>query len=614
MTGSSAFLREEVVRGLHFGDARNDEHAMKLIDRLKALPLTRSAVGLRAFLEKYDRTLFGAAFGVMLLLYLMPLLVARFLPFSDLPGHIGVVGALLQSDDSEASIDAYFRLRPQFGPNSLEFYFTWALGRVFDVVTAAKLFAVLCVASLPISVLCLLRVFRRNHWLVFLVFPFSYPRIMWYGFMGSTLGISLMFGSIAAACVAARSGSVTHSVVVALLLVLTGMSHPFFLAATLPLAALVMVFGLATTRIHRWQRWIAPAAFVPVIVVFWGWYSKVFSGLSVTQPKTGPGFFEHLSANRPPTTVYLQWLKEWSLGAYRGSVESTVLWGLAATYLVCLTFGVAYVGCRSVLSWAAFRGRYEPPATPETGDAAETDAAKTDAAETWSVLQPWRWKAPEGWVATALFVCMLSAFLYLPGVIKQPVYWWAVAQRLVTPLLILCVFLLPRAVPGRFAAVIVLPAILASGYYGTFLTWDFHAHWNGTEMSQFERALRAIPRGKRVLGLYDDREHHYAHFQLHFGSAYYVALRGGFAVPFPAAPGYEKIAWVYPRRMPPGPPWGKLRAFRYRRHGRHYDYFLIKRHADGQTEWRRRFIKRCIEHCEDFGLWTVVKRLKDKGC
>ncbi len=566
-------------------------------------------------LRRRDRETYWLAFCGMLVLYLLPLALSRFLPFSDLPGHLGVVGALVHRGRGEGAIDSFFWVRPRFGPNSLEFYFTWALGRIFDVVTAAKLFAMVCVAALPVSVAFLLHVFRRNRWLVFLVFPLSYPRIMWYGFMGSALGVSLMLASVAAAHLAASRASLAHSALLAALLVLVGMSHPFFLAATLPLVAVVLILGLATARRRGWASLAAPAALIPTVVAFWGWFSAVFfpghpagsgHGAASGRPALA-GFLADLLERRPPWSVYLRWLKEWSIGAYRGPMEGRVLWCMVLLFAGCLAVGLVHLSLRLLVS-VGLLGR---GSGGEQGAAGPVESATRAPRR---VLAPLRWSGGESVVPVAVFLCVALAYVLLPGVLRRPVYWWAVSQRLVTPLLILALLLIPGRVPGRFAALVMLPAIMASAYYGAYLSRDFRYHWNGVEMRGLEPSLVRIPRGKRVLGLYDDRERHYAHFQLHFGASYYVALRGGFAVPFPAAPGYRKLAWVYPRRMPPSPPWGKLRMFSYRRHGRHFDYFLVKRHSDGRTRWRRRFPQACVEHLGDRGLWTLLRRRRRPGC
>jgi hypothetical protein len=294
--------------------------------------------------------------------------------------------------------------------------------------------------------------------------------------------------------------------------------------------------------------------------------------------------------------VYEQWLKEWSLGAYRSGLETTVLKVLGATLLVLLTLGVVYVLWRTAHSIRAgvrfFRRPRGSEGQPHAG---------------------WAFRDPSGLAAVVVFSCLLAGYLSLPDVIHQPVYWWAVAQRLVTPLLLSTVLLVPSAIPGRWAIVLVVPALLVSTSYGIHLTNDFGSFFNGVEMRGLTRAVRSIPPGKKVLTLYDDREDHYTHYPLHFASCYYVVHRGGISTPFPRVPNYEKMAWVYPRQVLPAPPWGKLALFRYALHGRHHDYFLVKRHRDGRTRFHQ-FPARCMALVGHHGLWSVFRRVPGPGC
>jgi hypothetical protein len=79
-------------------------------------------------------------------------------------------------------------------------------------------------------------------------------------------------------------------------------------------------------------------------------------------------------------------------------------------------------------------------------------------------------------------------------------------------------------------------------------------------------------------------------------------------------PGYERIAWAYPRRPSRGPHWGLLAHFRYAQHGPHFDYFVVKRHRDGRTPFRRYFPPRCVRTVGHFGLLTVLERRAGPGC
>ena len=91
--------------------------------------------------RRFEPFLFWALFGALIFIYLLPLALTTFLPFSDLPGHLGMVGAVLHRGVPEAAIHKYFWTHPHFGPNGLEYGVTWALAQVFPLTTATRIFS-----------------------------------------------------------------------------------------------------------------------------------------------------------------------------------------------------------------------------------------------------------------------------------------------------------------------------------------------------------------------------------------------------------------------------------------------------------------------------------------
>lgn len=555
----------------------------------------------RGRLKIFERELFAACYVLMLFLYLLPVLLSDFLPFSDLPGHLGVLGALIHRHEPEARIGQYFFLNPHFSPNCLEFGFTWAFAHLLGLTASARLFAGICVLMLPLSFLYLLKVLGKSRWLSFLALPFAYPRIMWFGFMGSSLGVGLLFLTVGLAVRSVQKRSLLHPALTAAGLVASFMAHPFFGVITSCVVLLIFLLSLFEHP-FRWRAFWGLAAFLPSILVFHGWFTSMMGGRASTALSKKAAFLpsatrllNHLLSRRPALQVYRKWMFEWSLHGFKDRrLEETLLDAVAVTLGVLVVIGVIlYLTRRAGL------------------------LARSGIDGAGRRLVGWFLDLRRNLVYRVLpvgmFGLLLFFYLLLPGSIQQPVDWWAVAQRLVTPVILSAILLVPRSVPRWLTAIAVSAVLLISAVYGLRLAFDFRNHFNGKEMTGLSTALARIPPGKRVLGLYDDREEHYAHFPLHFGAAYYVALRGGMALPFPVTPGYKKIAWAYPRKLTPGPIWGKISHFNFRRHGRYYDYFLIKRHAVFTTAWKR-FPPRCASVVGHFGLWTVVKRETGPGC
>ncbi len=596
------------------------------------------------WLTRHEDRIFQVLLLLALAANIAPLLVTEFLPFSDLPGHLGVVGANLHAHRPAAHIARFYSLNPHFGPNSLEFGLLLVLGKVMSLTSAARILVGLSVTLLPLSFLALLSAFRRSPWLVFLSLPFAYPRILWYGFLGASLGISLMFLTLAAARTAATDNSPWMALAASALCFLSGLAHPFFLAATLGLFLLVWI-GSILEHPTSWKTWAVGLVPLPSLLIFGHWFLAMAAGKASTGAHKHQSLWKHILSKRPALPIYKKWLEQWSIHAFKDR-------GLEQTILLILSATVAILFLSALWTWtkalwhrlqAAMAEKTrsakgmtkdshpESNASPDQDEGPNQDDQPDQPDQPNQPAQPnqddqrhtdghagmsssLRRRLLANLIPAALLAATAAAYLSLPGVITYPVYWWAVAQRLVTPLLLLLVLALPSAVSPKLARLAGLAGLVVGLVYASFLTKDFRQHFARREMAGFHELIDKIPPGKRLCALYDDREQHYAHFPLHFASAYYVALRGGFAMPFPRVAGYKSIAWAYPDKVPPSPPWGKLRAFSRRRYSRFYDYFLVKKNADGKTRWEGRLPKRCFQIVAAKGLWVLLKKTSAPGC
>lgn len=72
----------------------------------------RLSARLQGWLSRHEGHLFWSLLALALFANLLPLLVTEFLPFSDLPGHLGVVGANLWAASPATNIHRYFWLNP----------------------------------------------------------------------------------------------------------------------------------------------------------------------------------------------------------------------------------------------------------------------------------------------------------------------------------------------------------------------------------------------------------------------------------------------------------------------------------------------------------------------
>jgi hypothetical protein len=154
------------------------------------------------------------------------------------------------------------------------------------------------------------------------------------------------------------------------------------------------------------------------------------------------------------------------------------------------------------------------------------------------------------------------------------------------------------------------PVWLAAAGYGLFIAQDFRRWWEPVELDGFQAALQSIPPGQRVHAIYPlfKGEHHYSHFPMAHIVDWYIVKRGGAASP--AMTSHPKELWAAPRPWPQAP-WGVHRAFSWQHHGVHWDYFLVKQPAPGNSEAYQPFPDAPVDAVARVfqqGLWSVWKR------
>src|SRR5262249_13078310 len=115
------------------------------------------------WIEWLRRRSLAMAFGLLLFANLLPL-TAEYLPFSDLPGHMGIVGGLARWNDPASRIRELYAINPGALYHSMLFEYLGALAcRFIPVTVYTNLFlAVFYFAGLPLALLLLLRSFGRD--------------------------------------------------------------------------------------------------------------------------------------------------------------------------------------------------------------------------------------------------------------------------------------------------------------------------------------------------------------------------------------------------------------------------------------------------------------------
>jgi hypothetical protein len=186
---------------------------------------------------------------------------------------------------------------------------------------------------------------------------------------------------------------------------------------------------------------------------------------------------------------------------------------------------------------------------------------------------------------------------------------WPIAQRFPLLALLFLVPVLPR--PPRLALPLLASALLALTYVEDVRFATAFAAFDAEEVGELDRALAAIPPGKRVMGLIFDRGSRYVKFSPFIHAvAYYQARRGGAVMftfaDFPHSPFRFREADRPPRVRPR---WEWLPQLVRSADLAWYEYLLVRSGTppcavDDQSQAHRNRSGRC-QLRERAGLWSV---------
>jgi hypothetical protein len=268
-----------------------------------------------------------------LLANLLPLVVAPILPFCDLHGAAGLLGAWVHRGDPNARIDEYFAFNIRPAPNVLYWAVGWALTRAFSVNVATNLYiAIFCVVALPVSFLCALRALGKDPALSFLAFPLIYHRCLWYGFMGSVPAVPLLLLIIAFASLAFAHPRLSwRDVSLTLALFVMSTAHAFLYLVALGIVV-VWIF-LAFRQPSSWLRRVA------VLLPSLGYLGPWLAGKMFAARTDGSGLgatLTHIWRQRSSFSSYLSNARDWLIDGYAGSIDDWVAGVFAATLALCL--------------------------------------------------------------------------------------------------------------------------------------------------------------------------------------------------------------------------------------------------------------------------------------
>ncbi len=495
---------------------------------------------------------------------LLPLIVSRYLPFTDISGHMGLIGALVHRNEPAARIPDFFIIDIRLIPSILYSCVTWALSSLMGLPEANNVYmAFLCVLGMPLSMVYALHSFGRDPRLALLSLPLIYHRCLWFGFASYAGAVPMIIAGLAVLndiLKESRGLGFARWWRVALLAALS-----ILIVAAHAFAALAF-FGLSLVLLmSSWPTWRGSiqslGGLVPGLIYVVAWIKRSQG------PSGNQNLIQELLASNKTLKQHIELFYQWTIHGLKSGVDDWVLGFLCGGLLLSLV-------------WTVINRRSESPTRHRL----------------------WTWRP------MILLLVVMAMFALLPMEISNPP-WWAVCVRMVSLAWLFAILALPRA-GRRTPAWVVAPALAAGVFYGCYLAYDFRTWFRDVEMAGFDEALDDIPPGVRVHAIWPDfgGESHYAHFPFaHFGT-FYTVRRGGLAVPMMDG---TKEVWVLPKPRPPHGGWSQVWSVTWAKHGQYWDYFLVKANPPGAPAVpppMRDAPAGALEKVSTHGLWTVYRR------
>ncbi len=472
-----------------------------------------------------------------------PFFAGRWLPFLDMPQHVGAV-AILAGGDPAMAFDRYYGVQLLSSPYLLPYLAAAALARLIGAVDAVRLLFALAAGLLPWSLAFAARRFDRDPRFAVLAVPLAFSTFLFLGFLNFVLALPLFFFWLGwwRGRVGADHFSWRDAVTGALLGILIFYGHVMILGFAMGACGLVALIAVGPdeARIGAWRALgrrslralhIAPAL---ALLLVWaltspvaerGELGRMIGGALANEPPQWPPLLDGLKA-----------LLDYTLSGWHGHQDTGVF--------------VRFLGLLGLFA-ALTRGRR--PATARA------------------------------WLGDRLPVLLLLSALALAVV--MPESWrgiWPIGARMV-PVALLLALLVPsgRLVVPRLALIIGL----------TLAAYTSVVHVRGVrafqaEVGPLDEVIAPLPMGARVMTLIFDPTSRIAEqpAYLHFGQ-YVLAERGGVVefsfVNFTKSP-IQYVEAEAPPRLPARFEWTPDR-FDPIEHGGWFDYVIAR-----DAGWDRR--------------------------
>jgi hypothetical protein len=524
-----------------------------------------------------DRLRVAAALAASAMMAL-PLWVGRYLPLLDLPQHLAITTILLHHGDPAWHLAAYFDpQRGELTPYWAHYLALEGLGRLMPVDVAARVFLSLYALALPWAAMALARALGRAPALGLLAAPLALNANLYYGFIAYCWSV---VGLLWAVALLARQLDAPHG----------------RRAAGLALLSCALFF----THVQSFAFLLLAAGVLVLVVV-------IERGGAAPHPPNPPRALRQRDSGSRAADALLavsrRALRAWPLA------PATLALFLPWLYLSTTTQPGRE---RYFPALDDPRAKYEAPLQRLTGLPAAVAGSYQDGTDD-ALLAAWaavvvaatvaaRVRPVErpAWSAAALLVAALVCYFALPISIQGQ---WNIAPRFAWTAALLLPLLIPRAPRWLPAAAVALAGATAAN-----AAWH-HARFD-REAGPFDRALAALPRGARVLGLiYDSRGRVLERWPyLHF--AQYAVVDGGGMAAHSFTANAPLPVRLRPEARVPAPGVWRPDEFRYDAHGRSFDHFLV-RDPTGRHDGERAFGGGAVDEVFREGAWRVYRGRTD---
>ncbi|MCO4762998.1 MAG: hypothetical protein KC502_15890 [Myxococcales bacterium] len=466
----------------------------------------------------------------------LPLFSGTYLPYLDLPQHVGAV-SILADGDPAFRFSHYYSVDLLGSPYLLPYLIATGLAWVFGPALAVKLLFALAAVSLPWAMAWAAHRFGRDPAVGLLAAPFAFGTFAFMGFLNFVLSFPLFLLWIGwwRGAVSAPKFGVSQWLVGGLLSITLFYGHVMTFGFAAGACGLIALLAETPGEGHRpWPalatRLLRGLHFLPGVLLFGAW--SMWSG-TASKGELGRMVGKAIANEAPRWDGHLDRLKvllDYSLSVYPDASDEWLLFGwlLAVIVFALLCRRTAVIGTR-----AHFRA---------------------------------------GLLPGLLVLSALTLGLLMPANYRGI---WPIAARM-APLLALLVLLLPR---GR---VVWAPAALVLGLGLTGATSYVHAqHIEDfqAEVGPLGEVIEPIDKGARVMTLIWDRGSRIVRWPafMHY-SQYVLAERGGVSefsfVNFTKSP-IHYVEDHAPLRLPARFEW-MPHAYNHARDGDWYTYVLMR--------------------------------------